>query len=181
MIGYLFNYRNSVDIIIEFIEEAKEYFQDNIIQKLYEELLYRIILIKLKEKNLEMEIPFSEYFIFDKSKLVNIFQLITDRKLLNDRIRKYLEDYKKISIGKFNDPFILRKDLGLVWKLTEGLAWCIYFMDILGFDETEINDFDRLAMLYLDKKENVYHDWPDFQSLKVIKDNKTDDETKNGI
>ena len=139
------------------------------------------MLLKLKEKNLEIEISFSGYFNFEKSKLVNIFKLLVDKKTLNARIKEYLEDYKKISTRKFYDPFILRKDLGLVWKLTEGLAWCIYFMDILNFDETEINDFDKLAMLYLDKKENVYHDWPDFQSLKVFKEGEVGEETKNGI
>ncbi len=162
---FLFIYQNDLDVIVEIIQEAKEFFSAEVIQKLYEEILIRFIALKLKEKNKELEIHFNGYFSFKRIKLNEVFNLLKDKDSLKKRAWEILEKFKKNTLIKFNDPFIRRKNLNRIWKLTEGLAWCVFFILVLDFDKNEIDEFDKLVMFYFEKRERVYYDWPDFNSL----------------
>ncbi|MBP9886240.1 MAG: hypothetical protein KBF93_08075 [Leptospiraceae bacterium] len=167
-IRYLLYHHNRVDLIVQIIKDAKSFFSEDLIQKIYEELLYRIIIIKLKEKDSDYRKDFSDGFNIYKMEAISIFNLLNDKTSLKKRAKQILEEFRKIALRKLNEPFIIRKDLQSVWKLTEGIAWCIYFMELLSFTKDEINAFDKIVIPYIQKPGRAYTDWPDFKSLTAI-------------
>lgn len=158
----LLSYRNSLKELEFLIKELEVILAPITIDEVRGEIIKQIIISKLFEKQGGRVVDRKVLFIYLHDELIQFIGNLRNKDFLAGWLLAEVKLFKRKSETIFNDPFIIKKDLNLIRKRVEGLAWLMFFMDWLGIEEAFIQELDDLIMENVVLSNNSYFDWPPF-------------------
>jgi len=158
----LLSYRNSLKELEFLIKELEVILAPITIDEVRGEIIKQIIISKLFEKQGGRVVDRKVLFIYLHDELIQFIGNLRNKDFLAGWLLAEVKLFKRKSETIFNDPFIIKKDLNLIRKRVEGLAWLMFFMDWLGIEEAFIQELDDLIVENVVLSNNSYFDWPPF-------------------
>ncbi|PJZ83996.1 VPA1262 family protein [Leptospira harrisiae] len=166
---FLLNHRNSLKELALVLKELESFLDPILVDQVRGEIIKEIIITKLSEKNDERKMKNKRYFVYSEEELLGFVSSLSDKTIFRDWLSKQVLDFRKKAIMLLNDPFILKKDSGAVHKRVEGLAWCVFFMEVFEIENSVIDEIDKLASENFTKSQHTYFNWPPFQLLDEMR------------